>query len=128
MMGFGLAGVGWMVFAAWRTRRGRLPDSRWFWRISTWIIPLPFIGSLMGWIVTENGRQPWVVYGQLKTEDAVSNLAPWLVVTSIIVFGLLYSTFAVVEFRLLKRYAQAGPPPLESQSSDNDDTHPVVLV
>ncbi len=128
MMGFGLAGVAWMVFAAWRTRRGRLPDQRWFWRISTWIIPLPFIGSLLGWVVTENGRQPWVVYGQLKTEDAASNLAPWLVVTSIVVFGLLYSTFAVVEYRLLRRYAQAGPPPLESKAADVDDDDHVVLA
>ncbi|MFM7146003.1 MAG: cytochrome ubiquinol oxidase subunit I, partial [Actinomycetales bacterium] len=126
MMGLGLLGVGWMVIAAWRTRRGRLPEGRWFWRVSTWIIPLPFIGSLLGWIVTENGRQPWVVYGLLKTEDAVSNLSIGLVATSLLIYLVMYTSFAVVEFRLIRRVALTGPAPLESD--EPEPKQPMALV
>jgi len=126
MMGFGLLGVAWMAVAAWRTRRGRLPEGRWFWRLSTWIIPLPFIGSLLGWIVTENGRQPWVVYGLLKTQDAVSGLSIGLVATSLLVYLTMYTAFAVVEFRLIRKYALAGPAPLEPDEAEPE--RPMALV
>lgn len=127
MMGFGLLGVAWMVIAAWRTRRGRLPEGRWFWRVSAWIIPLPFIGSLLGWIVTENGRQPWVVYGKLKTADAVSNLSTGLVITSLLVFLAMYTSFAVIEFRLIRKYALAGPMPQSTAPVAEHDV-PATLV
>ena len=121
MMGLGLLGVAWMVVAAWRTRRGRLPEGRWFWRLSTAIIPLPFIGSLLGWVVTENGRQPWVVYGLLKTEDAASSLSIPLVVTSLVVFAVMYTAFAIIEIRLIRTYALAGPTPLDGAEGDDED-------
>lgn len=109
MMAFGLAGVIWMAFAAWKTRKGRLPTSKWFWTTSIWIVFTPWLGNMFGWLFTENGRQPWVVYGELKTADASSGLSPGFAIFSIIVFGLLYGTFAVVEFLLIKKYAQKGP-------------------
>lgn len=113
MIGFGLIGAAWMLFALWRTRRGRLPTSRWFWGISIWIIAAPWLGNLFGWIFTENGRQPWVVYGLLKTEDAVSNLSVGLVAFSLAAFVLLYAVIGVVEFRLMRRYVLRGPAPID---------------
>jgi cytochrome d ubiquinol oxidase subunit I len=127
MMGFGLIGVAWMAVAAWRTRRGRLPEGRWFWRLSTWIIPLPFIGSMLGWVVTENGRQPWVVYGQLKTEDAVSDLSIGLVMTSLATFLVMYTAFAIIEIRLIRKVAIAGPPKLDGAGQREHDG-PMALV
>jgi cytochrome d ubiquinol oxidase subunit I len=112
MMGFGLIGVAWMMVAAWRTRRGRLPTGRLFWATSIWIVVTPWLGNMFGWIFTENGRQPWVVYGELKTADASSMLAPGYVIGSLAVFVLLYGLFAVIEFRLLRRHAIAGPGPV----------------
>jgi len=109
MMAFGLVGVVWMAVAAWLTRRGRLPTSKWFWATSIWIVVTPWLGNMFGWIFTENGRQPWIVYGELKTAEASSNLSPSFVVGSIIVFALLYGVFAVIEVTLIKRYAIAGP-------------------
>lgn len=131
MMGFGLIGVMWAAWAWWRTRRGRLPESKAFWTISVWMAGVTFFGSLCGWVVAENGRQPWVVYGLLKTEDAASNLNVWVVVLSLATFIVMYGAFAVVEFILLKRVAQQGPPALESHgddSSENDNSDHVVLV
>ena len=109
MMGFGLLGALWMAFAWWKTRRGRMPTSKLFWTISIWIIAAPWLGNLFGWIFTENGRQPWVVYGLLKTEDAVSDLSVGLVAASLAGFVILYAVIGVVEFVLMRRYAIRGP-------------------
>jgi cytochrome d ubiquinol oxidase subunit I len=110
MMLFGLVGVAWMAVAAWATRKGRLPTSKLFWTISIWIVFTPWLGNMFGWIFTENGRQPWIVYGELKTADASSGLSPGLVIASLVLFAALYGTFAVIEFLLIRKYAVAGPP------------------
>ena len=110
MIGFGLMGAAWMLVAWWRTRRGRLPSGRIFWAISIWMVITPWLGNMFGWIFTENGRQPWVVYGQLTTEDAVSQISPTFLYLSLPIFFLLYGAFAIVEFLLMRRYVIAGPP------------------
>ena len=128
MMGFGLIASAWMVVAWWLTRRGRMPKSRWFWGISIWMIAMPWLGNLFGWIFTENGRQPWVVYGLLKTEDAVSDISVGLVATSLVAFVVLYTIVGLVEFVIMRRYAIRGPqdvsepmpgepPPVPAESS-----------
>ena len=73
-------------------------------------IALPYIANSTGWILTETGRQPWVVYGVLKTADAVSPLVSvGLVLTSLIVFTLLYGVLMVADVYLLVKFAKAGP-------------------
>ncbi|MFF5946032.1 cytochrome ubiquinol oxidase subunit I, partial [Streptomyces althioticus] len=69
----------------------------WFWRIATWTMAFPLIANSWGWIFTEMGRQPWVVYGVLQTRDAVSpGVSQGEVLTSMIVFTSLYAILAVV--------------------------------
>jgi cytochrome d ubiquinol oxidase subunit I len=71
---------------------------------------LPLAAMIVGWIFTEMGRQPWIVFSLLKTRDGVSpNLTGLDVLISIVAFTLIYGILAVVEFRLLKRAAQKGP-------------------
>ena len=53
---------------------GGLPRSKWFYRVAIWTIPFPLIANSFGWIFTEMGRQPWVVYSQMFTRDGVSPL------------------------------------------------------
>ncbi|MEU5364935.1 cytochrome ubiquinol oxidase subunit I [Streptomyces sp. NPDC005925] len=85
----------------------------WYWRIAVWTLGFPLIANSWGWIFTETGRQPWVVYGVLKTRDAVSpGASTGEVLTSMIVFTMLYAILAVVEVRLLATYVKAGPPEL----------------
>ena len=87
------------------------------------------LGNSFGWIFTEMGRQPWVVFGQLKTEAGVSpSVGLGSVLTSLIVFTLLYGVLAVIEGWLLVRTVKAGQapaPPPEAvgprDSSDPDD-------
>ena len=56
----------------WLTRRGRTPTSRWFWRAAVWSVALPLLANSFGWIFTEMGRQPWTVFGVLRTAASVS--------------------------------------------------------
>ncbi|WP_405448294.1 cytochrome ubiquinol oxidase subunit I [Streptomyces achromogenes] len=85
----------------------------WYWRIATWTMAFPLIANSWGWIFTEMGRQPWVVYGVLRTRDAVSpGVSQGEVITSMAVFTALYAILAVVEVKLLAKYVKAGPPEL----------------
>jgi cytochrome d ubiquinol oxidase subunit I len=73
-------------------------------------IPLPYLAAQLGWIVAEVGRQPWIVYGVLRTSEAVSRqIEPVQVLTSLIGFGLFYSFLGILDFYLLAKYARKGP-------------------
>ena len=96
----------------WLLRRVRGQDEipGWVWRAAVWAIPLPILGNSFGWIFTEMGRQPWVVYGMLRTADGVSpSVSAAAVATSLTVFTLLYAVLAVIEIRLMHSYATRGP-------------------
>jgi cytochrome bd ubiquinol oxidase subunit I len=99
-------GVGALLW--WRKRFER---SRWFLWAAVCTIPLPYVAALAGWVLTEVGRQPWIVWGLLKTADAnspsVSSSTIWL---SLGAFGLLYGLLTVLNFVLLRRYARLDPP------------------
>ncbi|WP_329464092.1 cytochrome ubiquinol oxidase subunit I [Streptomyces sp. NBC_01431] len=87
--------------------------TKWYWFCAVWTLGFPLIANSWGWIFTEMGRQPWVVYGVLRTRDAVSpSVSQGEVLTSMIVFTLLYAVLAVIEVRLLVKYVKAGPPEL----------------
>jgi len=88
----------------------RLESSTTFLRIMLYVIPLPYIAAQLGWIVAEVGRQPWIVYGVLKTSDAVSkSVTPLQVWGSLAGFTLLYGTLALVDIYLLTKFAKKGP-------------------
>ncbi len=125
MIGLGMVTVAVSALGLWLTRRGRTPDSPLFWTVALWTMPLPLLGSLAGWVFTEMGRQPWIVFGEQLTRDGVSpNVPGWAVLTSLTAFTLVYAGLAVVEFVLLARYAKAGPPVLTSDRSDDDTSDP----
>ncbi|UIX32677.1 cytochrome ubiquinol oxidase subunit I [Streptomyces sp. GQFP] len=87
--------------------------TKWYWRIAILTLGFPLIASSWGWIFTEMGRQPWVVYGIFQTRDAVSpGVSQGEILTSMIVFTSLYAILAVIEVKLLVKYVKAGPPEL----------------
>ena len=102
------------VVGLWVTRKNaKRPVAPWMWRVAIWAAPLPLLGSLVGWVFTEMGRQPWIVFGLMLTQDGVSPSVPgWSVLISLVAFTAIYATLAVVEFGLIKKYAQKGPDPL----------------
>ena len=87
--------------------RGSLGRTRWFLHLAVWMAPLPFIMNIAGWMLTENGRQPWIVQGLQKTGDGVSaSVGAATIVTSIIIFGVLYGALAIVDTVLMTHYAR----------------------
>jgi cytochrome d ubiquinol oxidase subunit I len=121
MIGFGVLAVLVTLLGLWWTRRGRLPEHRWYWWVCCWSVGLPILAGSFGWIFTEMGRQPWVVYGVLRTRHGVSPSVPaGSVLASLIVFTLLYGVLAVVEVGLMLRYTKAGPPQVAPPSDDAD--------
>ncbi|NUP32755.1 MAG: cytochrome ubiquinol oxidase subunit I, partial [Streptomycetaceae bacterium] len=85
--------------------------TKWSWRLGIWTLGFPLIANSFGWIFTEMGRQPWVVFGVLQTANGVSpDVSQGEVITSLSLFTALYGILAIVEVRLLAKYANAGPP------------------
>ena len=93
-------------------RRNKLESSPRLLRVLPWCIPLPYLAALLGWIVTEVGRQPWIVYGVLRTSDAASPVAASQVGISLVAFILVYSLLGLACFFLMYKYATKGPEPI----------------
>jgi len=112
MIGFGLVGALLALIGLWLTRRRRdIPRSSWFYRVAIWAVLLPYLGTTSGWIFTEMGRQPWTVFGVLKTQQSVSaGVTPSSVIISMTVFTLLYATLAAIAGTLAIRHIRQGPP------------------
>ncbi|MFC4336583.1 cytochrome ubiquinol oxidase subunit I [Salininema proteolyticum] len=135
MIGFGMLAVIIALFVWWRTRKGAMPQSRWFWLIAVWSIALPFVANSTGWIFTEMGRQPWVVFSLMLTEDGVSpTVSEAEVWTSFIGFTLVYAILAVVCYKIFAKYARKGPPDAESAKAsasgpdDGDSEKPMAFA
>jgi len=109
-----MLGVAMFLIAAvgaWLYRKRRLQKARWFQWLAIVAIAFPYVAATAGWVLTEMGRQPWIVQDLLKTSDAVSpNLGTATIATSLGVFALLYLTLGVVDFVLMRRYARVDPP------------------
>jgi cytochrome d ubiquinol oxidase subunit I len=90
--------------------RGQLERARWWQQLMFWSIPLPMLAIQLGWITAEVGRQPWIVYGLMRTRDAVSKVvgAPQILF-SIVLFGVIYAVLGVLWLYLLRREIVHGP-------------------
>jgi cytochrome d ubiquinol oxidase subunit I len=96
---------------AWLYRRGALDRARWYLWTAIVATAFPFIAAISGWILTEMGRQPWIVQDLLKTEGAHSpSVGSATIATSIGVFATLYIVLGIVDFVLMRRYARIDPP------------------
>lgn len=119
MIGLGGFAMLVSVVGLWMTRGGR-NVSGWAWKIAIWTAPVPMVASLVGWIFAEMGRQPWLVFGLMKTEDGVSPLVTGLeVLISLVAFTLVYGALAVIEFKLILAAVKTGP---EEWASITDDS------
>ena len=99
------------ALGAWLYRRKKLERARWFHRTAIAAIALPYIAATAGWILTEMGRQPWIVQGLLLTSKATSpNVSTTWLGISLGVFVALYTILGIVDFVLMRRYAHPGEP------------------
>jgi cytochrome d ubiquinol oxidase subunit I len=119
-----MAYLGTLVFlvaalGAFLYRRRRLETARWFNWLAVVTIAFPFIAALSGWVLTEMGRQPWIVQGLLRTADANSpSVSTWTIGLSLGVFLGLYVVLGVADFVLMRRYARLDPPETEPAAEE----------
>ena len=112
MIGFGVLAALVAALLGVQWRRGRLAVSPRLLRAGTWLVALPLLANSAGWIFTETARQPWLVYGLLRTSDGISpGVSSANVLATLIGFTLLYGALGVVCFRITRRIARQGPDP-----------------
>ncbi|MGV8965754.1 MAG: cytochrome ubiquinol oxidase subunit I [Cellulomonas sp.] len=121
------------LWGAWLWRRRRLEDSRVFLWVATWAVLAPFVMNTAGWLLTENGRQPWAVQGLLRTADANSPSVSFAeVALSLGTFWVLYIALGIVWGFLMVRYARRGldlsasPPATEDAPDGSPPAAPVL--
>ncbi|MDD2542664.1 MAG: cytochrome ubiquinol oxidase subunit I, partial [Desulfuromonadaceae bacterium] len=92
------------------SRKKNFTDYRTFLSIMVCAIPVPYLAQQLGWLVAELGRQPWIVYGVMKTSDAVSkSISTTQVILSLLGFTVLYGVLGAIDIYLLVKYAKMGP-------------------
>ncbi len=110
MVGAGLLMLAMAFYAAYLFWKGTFAQANFFLKWLPWAILLPYLANSTGWIMTEIGRQPWIVFGLLRTDQAVSpNVSTGMVATSLITLTLLYALLMFADIYLLKKYSVAGP-------------------
>jgi len=116
MVGLGLLMLLAGVWSLWLRWRGRLYEQRIFLRFALWMGPSGLIAILAGWMTTEIGRQPWIVYGLQRTKDAVSNHSALALSTTLAVFVVMYFAVFGTGIGYMLKLVAKGP-----QESDPDE-------
>ena len=100
------------LWGLWLIRRRKLAVSRRFLWVAIWAAVLPFGMNTAGWLLTESGRQPWIVQGVMLTKNGISpSVSSTSIVISLVIFVLLYGVLATVDLMLMLKYAREQLPP-----------------
>ena len=119
MVSLGFLMLGVAAAGLWLRLRGRLYETRWFLRLAVACSPIGFIALLAGWVTTEVGRQPWVVYGLMRTADAVSPaITGGAVLTSLAAFVIVYGLIFPAGVYYMIRLVQRGPQPSDGAAGE----------
>jgi cytochrome d ubiquinol oxidase subunit I len=122
MIGLGMVSMLIAAVGLFLTRKGNIEIPKWAWNIAIWSAPFPVLGISLGWMFTEMGRQPWLVFKLMKTSQGVSpGINGVDVLISLIVFTAIYGVLAVVEMKLLLAAAQQGIEETKIESESNSD-------
>jgi cytochrome d ubiquinol oxidase subunit I len=110
MIAIGLALIGLTLYASFLWWRGKLFESKWLLWIFSFAVILPQIANQVGWFTAEMGRQPWVVYGHLRTSKAFSQeVAANQIVFSLVMFTLIYSLLLALFLYTVNKKIKHGP-------------------
>ncbi|MEO6730005.1 MAG: cytochrome ubiquinol oxidase subunit I [Ferruginibacter sp.] len=110
MIAIGVSLIALTLFASYRWWRGKLFETKWLMTIFVWSVLLPHIANQAGWFSAEMGRQPWVVYGLLKTSDALSkSVSANHILFSLVLFTLVYTILLILFLYLLNKKIKHGP-------------------
>jgi cytochrome d ubiquinol oxidase subunit I len=115
--------AGWGL---WLLRRQKLATSRRFLWVAIWAAVLPFVINTAGWLLTESGRQPWIVQGIMLTKNGISpTVSTTTIAIGLVVFVLLYAVLATIDLMLMLKYAREPIPPARAEA-DADAPLPAV--
>jgi cytochrome d ubiquinol oxidase subunit I len=109
MLAIGFFMIAAALYGAWLMWRGRLFETRWYLNICAHSWWTGFVAVIAGWVVTESGRQPWIVHGVMRTADAVSPVAGGSVATTLVLFVLVYGIVFSVGIYFINRLIVRGP-------------------
>lgn len=110
MVAIGMALIGLTLYTCWQWWRGKLFQQRWLLWGFVWAVLLPQVANQVGWFAAEMGRQPWVVYGHLRTSDALSKVVTAnQVLFSLIMFAIIYTLLFALFIYLLNKKIKHGP-------------------
>lgn len=122
MIAIGMFLIGLTAYASWLLYKGKLFEKTWLLYVFAWSVFLPQIANQAGWFAAEMGRQPWVVYGLLRTSDALSqSVKANQIVFSLILFGLVYLTLFALFIYLLNKKIKHGP----VSAMETNETHSI---
>jgi cytochrome d ubiquinol oxidase subunit I len=113
---------------AWLWWRGRLFDTRWYLEYVQYAWPLGFIAILAGWYTTEIGRQPWIAQGILRTADAASPVHAGAVLTTLILFILVYGVVFSMGIYYINRLIEYGPKGAAAATPDGMPSRPLTAA
>lgn len=120
MVGLGMYFIGLTLLGLFLWWRGQLFRRRWLLWVFVASVIAPYLANQAGWVATEVGRQPWVVYGLLRTADAVSRSVPsGEVLTSILLFGFIYIALAALWLFVMNEKIKHGPEEPKSEPADD---------
>ena len=115
MVGLGMLMVLMSLTALWLRKQDLLYESRWFHKFATIMGPTGYIALLAGWVTTEVGRQPWVVYGVIRTQHGLSHtVTAEQVGLSLIIFVLVYTVVFGTGIYYMLKLIKAGPVHIDS--------------
>ncbi len=110
MIAIGMFLIALSLYAGWQWWRGKLFEKRWLMWVFVWAVILPQIANQTGWFAAEMGRQPWVVYGLLRTSDALSKaVTANQVLFSLILFSFIYSLLLALFLYMMNKKIKHGP-------------------
>jgi cytochrome d ubiquinol oxidase subunit I len=109
MVGLGFFFILLFILAISFHRRQTLEHNRWFLWLCLISIPLAYLASELGWIVTEMGRQPWIIQNLMPVNVAVSNISTGAVQTTFTLFAVLFTALLIAEVSIMVRQIKNGP-------------------
>ena len=129
MVGIGLLMLALVVWGNWMRRGDRLFRSARLLRLFEFAAPLGFIALIAGWVTTETGRQPWTVYGLLRTADSVSpSLTSWNVLVSLLGYIIAYAVIYPSGWIVMSRIVRRGPEAMVAESEEVESGRPAHPV
>ena len=124
MVAIGFLFVAIALYGLWLRFRKRLFDNRWFYRVCMFAGPLGFLSTIAGWMAAESGRQPWIVFGLMRTSEGAANIPLQQVIISlslfVIVYGIVFSFYLIYLFKLIR----TGPVAIKDKEKLNIETVP----